>query len=206
MIARIRRHMSYANVMATIAVFVAISGGAYAASTINGASIKSRTIKGKKLVKKTVSRKEVVDDTLTGGQINESTLGVVPSATSATSAANADKLDNKDSLEFSATNQTVRVGIENGVGNNAGCASGVAVVVRDGQGNPVDHRFTMQLFAGATNVPAYAQIRSDGSIRNGSANVTAVSHTTDSGIYCVTVTNATQAQEESTVVSAHNDS
>jgi hypothetical protein len=216
MAARIRRHLSYANVMATVAVFVALGGGAYAASSINGSEIKSRTIKGKKLIKKTVSRKEVKDDTLTGNQINESTLGIVPNADKldgmdsteflgvTAKAADSDKLDGLDSTNFSVASETFRAGVANGVGNEAGCASGVAVVIRNGLGNQVDHRFTMQLFAGATNVPAYAQIRSDGSIRNGSANVTAVSHTNNSGVYCVTVTNATQAQEESTVLSVHD--
>jgi hypothetical protein len=91
MAARIRRHVSYANVMATIAMFIAIGGGAYAASTINGSEIKSRTIKGKKIVKQGITRKEVKNDTLRGAQIDESTLGIVP---------NADKVDGLDSTDF----------------------------------------------------------------------------------------------------------
>ena len=41
------RHLSYANVMATVAVFVALGGGAYAAVHVNGKDIQNRTIAGK---------------------------------------------------------------------------------------------------------------------------------------------------------------
>jgi hypothetical protein len=65
--------LTYANVMSTLAVFIALGGSSYAALTINGASIKNRTIAGKKLRQ----------DTLTGAQIRESGLGPVPRAKTA---------------------------------------------------------------------------------------------------------------------------
>lgn len=76
-----RPRLSYANVIGTLAVFVALSGTATAAVTISGASIKDRSIPHKK----------VVLNTLTGAEIKESTLGKVP---------NADKLDGVDSSGF----------------------------------------------------------------------------------------------------------
>jgi hypothetical protein len=82
---RLRDRLTYANVMATIAVFIALGGSAYAASKINGKTIKIKSIPGNRLKPNTV----------TGAQVNESTLGQVPSAvqassaTTATSAANA---------------------------------------------------------------------------------------------------------------------
>ncbi len=102
MVARIRRHLSYANVMATIAVFIAIGGGAYAAATIDGASIKDRTITGKKLAKRTISRKEVKHNSLTGGQIKESTLtGLMGSAdVRADGTASGTDIDNFTTATF----------------------------------------------------------------------------------------------------------
>src|SRR3954449_4635595 len=73
-----RPRLSYANVIGTLAIFVALSGTATAAVTVSGSSIKDRSIPHKK----------VVLDTLTGAEIKESTLGKVP---------NADKLDGVDS-------------------------------------------------------------------------------------------------------------
>ena len=40
---------TYANVMSTLAVFVALGGSSYAALTISGASIKNRSIPAKKI-------------------------------------------------------------------------------------------------------------------------------------------------------------
>jgi hypothetical protein len=67
---RLRKRLTYANVMSTLAVFIGLGGSSYAAFTINGASIKNRSISGKKLR----------HNTLTGVQIKESQLGRVPRA------------------------------------------------------------------------------------------------------------------------------
>jgi hypothetical protein len=48
---RIRRHVSFANVMSVIAVFLLIGGGAYAAKKINGKTIKNNSIPASKLKK-----------------------------------------------------------------------------------------------------------------------------------------------------------
>jgi hypothetical protein len=92
----------------------------------------------------------------------------------------------------------------NGVGNDLGCASGtLAVGITDANAAPVDDRFTFQV-PGAPE--AYGQIRSDGSIRSSSANVTSVDHTTGTGVYCIHFTAApTQDQLESAVVSLHDN-
>lgn len=49
MLKRMRRHLSFANVMSVIAVFIAIGGGAYAAKKINGKTIKNNSIAASKL-------------------------------------------------------------------------------------------------------------------------------------------------------------
>jgi hypothetical protein len=71
-----RPRLTYANVMSTVAVFIALGGSSYAAVTISGSSIRNRSIPGAKLR----------HDTLTGKQIRESKLARVPRA------RNADKL------------------------------------------------------------------------------------------------------------------
>lgn len=73
MLHRLRKRLTYANVMSTLAVFIALGGSSYAAFTINGASIKNRSITGVKLR----------HNTLTGVQIKESRLGRVPHAKTA---------------------------------------------------------------------------------------------------------------------------
>jgi hypothetical protein len=51
---RLRRQLSYANVMATVAVFVALGGGAYAAVKITGRDVANRSLTGKDIKKRSV--------------------------------------------------------------------------------------------------------------------------------------------------------
>ncbi len=86
---RLRRHLSYANVMASIAVFLAFGGVGYAAATINGNSIKKQTIGAGKLKNGTLTSQQVKQNALGGSAIDESSLGTVPSAQTAVSATTA---------------------------------------------------------------------------------------------------------------------
>jgi hypothetical protein len=72
---QLRTRLTYANVMSTVAVFVALGGSSYAAITISGSSIKNRSIPAKKLKR----------NSITGREIRESRLRVP-------SARNADRL------------------------------------------------------------------------------------------------------------------
>jgi len=70
MVARLRRHLSYANVMATLAVFIALGGSSYAVATLNGKQLKNRSVRASKIAR----------NSLTGTEIRESRLGQVPNA------------------------------------------------------------------------------------------------------------------------------
>ena len=85
MIARVRSRLTYANVVATIALFAALGGSAVAAGVFDGHRIKGRTVPGTKLIRNSVTKNEV----------KESTLGKVP---------NADKIDSLDSKDFLRAN------------------------------------------------------------------------------------------------------
>jgi hypothetical protein len=74
-----RPRLSYANVVATLALLLAVGGTSYAASQINGTSLKNRSVAGKKLKKNTV----------TGAEVKESKLGKVPRASQADNADTA---------------------------------------------------------------------------------------------------------------------
>jgi len=134
---RVRERLSYANVMATIAVFIALGGGAYALS----------------LPKNSVGPRQLKTNAVTGRDALESSFGQVPSAahadsadsaahavtatsadsatnaahadnaTSADSATNADKLDNLDSsaigLGFFSGRVNGLAGLPNGTKGSA---------------------------------------------------------------------------------------
>jgi hypothetical protein len=74
-----RMRPSAAMIVACVALVAAVGGTSYAASMITSADVDNRSLKGK----------DLADDTLRGRQINESSLGKVPSAANADAAATA---------------------------------------------------------------------------------------------------------------------
>ncbi len=77
-----RDRLTYSNVVATLALFIALGGTGYAAATITSSDIKNRTIKGG----------DVRKDALGGTEIRESRLRTVPSASLADAARDAQTL------------------------------------------------------------------------------------------------------------------
>ena len=76
MIDALRRNLTYANAMATLAVFIALGGSSYAAITLTGRDIKDRSL----------TNRDLKHNTLGGSRIKESRLGKVRRA------RNADRL------------------------------------------------------------------------------------------------------------------
>jgi hypothetical protein len=88
---RIRARLTYANVMATIAVFIALGGVAWGAATIGSSDVIDDTLKSHDVRNdalkshdlrngKGVKDKDVLPNSLSGAAIDESSLGQVPSA------------------------------------------------------------------------------------------------------------------------------
>jgi hypothetical protein len=85
-----RPRISYANVVSTLALVLALGGVSYAAVKINGKSIKDRTVTAKKIKK----------NSLGGTEINEGKVGKVPSAANADSAGNANTVGGQSAQSF----------------------------------------------------------------------------------------------------------
>jgi hypothetical protein len=101
----VRKHLTYANVMATIAVFIALGGGTYAATHVGKNSVGTRQLRND-----AVNGTKVQDGSLTGADVNASTLGKVPSSARADTAGTASAADtSKDVASASvAVDGTVR--------------------------------------------------------------------------------------------------
>jgi hypothetical protein len=81
---KLRRRLTYANVMSTIAVVVAVgTGGAYAVGTITSADVKDGSLTGRDVKNRTLTGKDLRRNSLAGPQIAESKLGRVPQARNA---------------------------------------------------------------------------------------------------------------------------
>jgi hypothetical protein len=104
MLRKLRSRMSYANVMATTALFVALGGAGYAATKLPNNSVGTKQLRkgavtSPKLAQGSVTGSKVKAGSLTGAVINSSTLGNVPSATHATSAGSADSATHAGSAD-----------------------------------------------------------------------------------------------------------
>ena len=80
MVEAIRRKLSYANVMATVAVFAALGGGAYAAKLGKGSvgpkQIKAKAVKTGKLADGSVTAPKLAAGAVVSGKIAQGTIGV----------------------------------------------------------------------------------------------------------------------------------
>ena len=84
---RLRSHITYANVVASLALFLALGGVGYAAATIGSGQIKNNSVRSKDIRNKTVVGKDVKDNAMGSAQVKESALGKVPMAQAADIAA-----------------------------------------------------------------------------------------------------------------------
>ena len=92
---RFRERLTYANVMSTIAVFLALGGAtALAAGQLGKNSVGSRQLKSKavttgKIANNAINGAKVATDSLTGTDIDLNKLGTVPNAANAAQAGNS---------------------------------------------------------------------------------------------------------------------
>jgi hypothetical protein len=93
MLARFSARLTYANVVATLALFIALGGTGYAASQLTGRDIKNRSLTGADIKKNAIG----------GNEVNESKLRTVPRALNATNAASADVSKNAGNAVRSQT-------------------------------------------------------------------------------------------------------
>jgi hypothetical protein len=95
----IRKRLTYANVMSSIAVFLVIGGAtAFAAlgkNTVGTKQLKKNAVTKAKIKDGAVTTSKLANDAATGEKVAESTLGQVPSAANATNAGNAQTLAGK---------------------------------------------------------------------------------------------------------------
>ena len=93
-----RPKLSYANVVATLALFIAIGGaGAFAATQLAKNSVGTKQLK-----KNAVTTAKIKDGAVTGSKVDLASLGTVPNATHANRADSAGTADNADTAKSAA--------------------------------------------------------------------------------------------------------
>jgi hypothetical protein len=102
---QLRKRLTYANVMSSIAVFMVLGGASAIAATkigtkqlkagaVTTGKIKKNAVTASKIKKNAITTAKIRQDAVTGAKLNEATLATVPSATNATNATNATTASN----------------------------------------------------------------------------------------------------------------
>ena len=133
---QIRKRLTYANVMSSIAVFLILGGATAMAAGLGKNSVGSKQLKknavtAAKIKKNAVTSAKIKNGAITGAKVNLGSLGTVPSAThagSADSAGNADTVDGQHVVKLfktlTAGQSGVPVGSAGGFTFSATCESG----------------------------------------------------------------------------------
>lgn len=129
---QIRKRLTYANVMSSIAVFLVLGGAtAFAASKIGSKQIKSNAITTGKIKKEAVTTAKIKKDAVTGAKVQESTLAQVPSAVNADNATNAGNANTVGGMHVGRINFIAQTNTPNttvfsadGLTLNASCDAG----------------------------------------------------------------------------------
>jgi hypothetical protein len=129
----LRQRLTYANVMSTVAVFVALGGSSYAALQIRSGDIANNSVRGIDVRNRSLTERELRRNTLGGRSIRESRLGRVPRA------RNADRIGGLSAADLrikcpSGTFPTADVCVE--ATPRAAASYGVAVVECANTGRP----------------------------------------------------------------------
>jgi len=108
-----RERLSSAHVISLIALFVALGGGAYAATiapkdSVNSNSVVDETLLGRDVKNGKLSGKDLKDQSVMGVDVNEGSLGQVPNAKN---ALNAQKLGGKTASQFINSDEYRSVGL-----------------------------------------------------------------------------------------------
>ncbi len=100
---RIRKHLSYANVTATLALILALGGTSYAAITLPTNSVGPRQLRASAVTSRAIRRgavgaREVRAYSLTGRNIDKRRLGRVPAAVQSNTASTARHANDADTI------------------------------------------------------------------------------------------------------------
>ena len=142
-----RKRLTFANVMSSMALFLALSGASYAAISLPAGSVGTRQLQAgavtsSKLAANAVLSGNIAPGAVTGAAINLATLGKVPSAGTADSAAVARVV----TVTASATAVA-----GSGTSASATCAQGLVVVGGGASLGSEDNQLVNDSYPSASN-------------------------------------------------------
>jgi hypothetical protein len=124
-VVRIKRVLSFSNVIACIALFVALGGSVYAAGKLSGSQIKPNSLPGNRIKPKSITANRVKLGSLTGAQIKAGSLTGTQINQATLTGVTASKLS---SIQYAVSTVSLVTGSSNGNATTANCPVGTNVV------------------------------------------------------------------------------
>jgi hypothetical protein len=149
---QIRKRLTYANVMSSIAVFLVLGGAtAFAAglakNSVGSKQIKKNAVTTAKIKNGAVNGAKIQDGAITGAKVNLGTLGTVPNATH---ASTADKATSADKATTATTADKASSANSAANAGNADTVGGVGVAEINYNGESVSSGTVIYSRAGLT--------------------------------------------------------
>jgi hypothetical protein len=123
--ARLAKHLSFSNVIACMALFIALGGSVYAAGKINGKQIKANSLPGNRIKPRTITAKRIKPKTLTGRQIKKRSLTGKEIDQGTLTEISAASLAN---VQYQVTTVPLVGNSGNGTTATVGCPPGTSVI------------------------------------------------------------------------------
>lgn len=122
---RIAKVFTFSNVVAFIALFVALGGSVYAAGKISGTQIKSGSVPGNRIKSKSLSAKQIKSESLTGRQIKRDSLGTTQINESTLTGITASAIG---LVQYATVTVPISASAPGGSQGTAGCPAGTFVI------------------------------------------------------------------------------
>ena len=113
---KLRHRLTYANVMATVAVFIALGGSSYAAVTLKRSSVKGKHIAANAVTSPKVKNASLLSEDFAPGQLPQGPQGERgPEGPPNPNAENSERLDDIDSTGFATGRAMLKAGADTAV-------------------------------------------------------------------------------------------
>jgi len=122
---RVTKAFTFSNVVAFIALFVALGGSVYAAGKLSGTQIKTGSLPGNRVKAKSLTAKQIKSRSLTGAQIKANSLGTTQINESTLTGVSASSIG---SVLYVTTSVQLGTGAPNGTQGSATCPPGTYVI------------------------------------------------------------------------------
>jgi len=122
---RVRKVFTFSNVVAFVALFVALGGSVYAAGKISGTQIKTGSLPGNRIKSKSLTGKQIKPGSLTGAQIKAGSLGATQINQATLTGVSASSLA---SVQYPVATVALSIISPTGTQGTAACPAGTFVI------------------------------------------------------------------------------